>query len=147
MGSVLLCTGMSVRVWRRANSVKLVKILQPLKRITRRWALRQQRAREKKKAMETNSEAFTHTFVRARLHLFYFLCFCHRARSPQQERSGITLCRLRRLLLQAQGESGRQTALRNASASLFGDCADYCCRHKGKAAVLPLNTSETFKFW
>merc|ERR1711988_1562457 len=103
--SAPLCTGMSARVWRRAHGVKPVKILQPLKRITRRWALRQQRAREKRKAMETNSEAFTHMFVRARLHLLYF--FCHRARAPRQECLGITLWGLRRLL-QAQGESGRQ---------------------------------------
>merc|ERR1712196_358130 len=91
-----------------------VKILRPLKRITRRWALRQQRAREKRKAMATNSEAFTHMFVRARLRLFYFLFFAieqdlhGRNASPSLFRSAQSAA--------AQGESGGQTFLRNASA-------------------------------
>merc|ERR1712070_974208 len=88
---------MSARVWRRANSVELVKILQPLKRITRRWALRQQRAREKKKAMETNSEAFTHMFVRARLHLFYLFFFLPSSKISSASLFGVCAdcCRLK----------------------------------------------------
>merc|ERR1711908_249497 len=54
--SVPLCIGMLVREWKKVNSLKLVRILQHWKRTTRRLALRQQREKERRRAMVMNSE-------------------------------------------------------------------------------------------
>merc|ERR1711870_202895 len=54
--SVLLSIGMLVKEWKKASSVKHAKIWLPLKRITRKLALRRLRGKEKKKAMVTSSE-------------------------------------------------------------------------------------------
>lgn len=40
---------MWVRVWSKENFLKLVRIWLPLKRITKKWALRQPKAKAKKK--------------------------------------------------------------------------------------------------
>merc|ERR1712146_418981 len=50
------CIGTSERAWRKESSARLAKILLRLRRITRRWALRRQRAREKKRVTATSSE-------------------------------------------------------------------------------------------
>merc|ERR1711865_492380 len=48
--------GTSGRVWRRENSARLVRILQPLKKTTRKWVLKQRRERARKRDMVTSSE-------------------------------------------------------------------------------------------
>merc|ERR1711918_38512 len=45
------------KVWKRASSPKLVKISQPLRRTTRRSALRRRRVKVRKRAMVTSSES------------------------------------------------------------------------------------------
>merc|ERR1712032_325380 len=54
--SGLSCIGMLVRAWKRESLVRLVKISQPSRKITKRSELRRQRARVKRKATVMNSE-------------------------------------------------------------------------------------------
>merc|ERR1719162_1964126 len=54
--SVPSSIGTSGRVWKRENSARLVKILQLLKKTTRKWALKQRRERARKRVMVTSSD-------------------------------------------------------------------------------------------
>merc|ERR1711886_20862 len=47
----------SAKVWRRENSPRLVRISQPLRRTTRRWASRLRRARARRKGTVTSSKS------------------------------------------------------------------------------------------
>merc|ERR1711920_100374 len=55
--SVLLSIGMLEKVWRKASSARPAKTWQPLRKTTKRLALRQQKAKERRKAMVMSSNA------------------------------------------------------------------------------------------
>merc|ERR1712226_312901 len=64
MPSVLSSTGTSEKVWRKENSLRLVKILLLLRRITKRLVLRQQREKAKKRTSARDNRFFTESFVK-----------------------------------------------------------------------------------
>merc|ERR1712078_799512 len=57
--NVLSSTGMLEKVWKKVSSRRREKILLLWRRITKRWELRQQRERGRKKDMATSSERST----------------------------------------------------------------------------------------
>merc|ERR1711981_835297 len=66
------CTGMLARAWKRVSSVKLVKILQPSRKIMKRLALRLPRAKEKRRAMAMSSEG--HLLSHAKFRVVVLAC-------------------------------------------------------------------------
>merc|ERR1711904_315382 len=57
--SVHSCIGTLERGWRRASSVRHVRILPPSRKITKRWALRPLRVKARRRDMEMNSEGLS----------------------------------------------------------------------------------------
>merc|ERR1711908_204442 len=68
----------SAKVWRRENSPRLVRISQPLRRTTRRWASRLLRAKARRRAMVTSSRSLDPEFYEAspRLNLEILVRYC-----------------------------------------------------------------------